>query len=85
MLSSVKLSSQIDKVDFVFQVKVKSDGNDVTDWEIIASEGQVFSSIEGIQFAEQQTYELVLRSINKAGLTSEEVKTTFTVDTQAPV
>ena len=65
-------------------MKLTSDGADVSGWQQVASEGEMFSILSGLNLPADHSYDIVLRVVSNAGLTSETIMTSFTVDMLPP-
>ena len=60
-----------------------SSGEDVTSWLQVAGEN-MFSMLSNLDLTTNDTYDIVLRTVNKAGFTSDTITTSFTVEMLPP-
>ena len=61
-----------------------SGGEDVKSWMQVAAENEMFSMVSGLNLAREQSYDVVLRAVSKAGFTSDTFTTSFTVEMLPP-
>ena len=64
---------------------MSTNGQTITDWLPVGSEGEMFCRLTDLELLPGQKYDIVLRSVNNAGLTSDPITTSVTVGTQPPV
>ena len=69
----------------MFQVKVRKGADDITAWQTVNIDGEMFASISNLQLFSYEEYRVELRVTNQAGLTSEVISQSFFVETNKPV
>ena len=84
-LSKLKQFEWDDMNLVILQVKIMKGSIEVTDWQTVLMEGEMFASIGDLHLSSYQEYQILVKVTNLAGLTSDAISQSFFVETEKPI